>query len=155
MNYEIIKKTVDEIPFLHMRSQVRPDEISDALSSMFVPVFQHATAQGIPFSGPPTARYIAFGPGLVTIEAGMPVVGPIEDAGNILAGALFGGDVASTIHKGPYDCLNLAHEAIQKWMTDRDLAAGGAPWEAYITDPGEVPNSADWLTEVIHPLDPA
>lgn len=152
MSYEITRKNMDEIPFLYMRSQVRPSEISNALASMFVPIFQFATAQGIAFAGPPTARYISFGPGMVTIEAGMPVVGPIEDADDIMAGTLVGGDVVSTIHKGPYDRLNLAHEAIQQWMTDNGAAAGGAPWEAYITDPGEVPNPADWLTEVIHPL---
>ena len=112
---------MDEIPFLYMRSQVRPSEISDALASMFVPIFQFATAQGIAFAGPPTARYISFGPGMVTIEAGMPVVGPIEDADDIMAGTLVGGDVASTIHKGPYDRLNLAHEAIQQWMTDNGV----------------------------------
>ena len=30
--------------------------------------------------------------------------------------------------------------------------AGGAPWEVYISDPGEVPDPAEWITEIVHPL---
>ncbi|MFK7800036.1 MAG: helix-turn-helix domain-containing protein [Anaerolineae bacterium] len=152
MSYQITKKNINETPFLYMKGQTKPDEVSTALAGMLVPVFQFATAQGIPFAGPPTARYVSFGPGLITLEAGMPVAGPAEGEGDILAGSLAGGNVASTIHKGPYDSLNLGHEAIQRWMMENDEEAGGPPWEVYITDPGEVPDPAEWLTEIIHPL---
>jgi effector-binding domain-containing protein len=60
--------------------------------------------------------------------------------------------VATTIHKGSYDTLNLAHEAVQTWILENHEEAGGAPWEVYITDPSEVPNPNEWLTEIIHPL---
>lgn len=152
MNYEISKKQIEETPFLYMRRQVKPEEISDALAGIFGPVFQFATANGIPFAGPPTTRYVSFGPGLVTIEAGMPVAGAPEGEGEILLGTLVGGTVASTVHKGPYDSLSLGYEAIQKWMMENNEESGGAPWEVYITDPGEVPDPAEWLTEIIHPL---
>lgn len=152
MSYEISKKQIDETPYLYMRSQSKPEEISTALASMLVPVFNYATAQGIPFAGYPTARYVSFGPGLITIEAGMPIAGPAEGTDEIMSGSLVGGDVASTIHKGPYDTLNLGHEAIQQWMIENNETANGAPWEVYITDPGEVPDPAEWLTEIIHPL---
>ena len=152
MNYEISKKQIEETPFLYMRRQVKPEAIADALAEIFGPVFQFATANGIPFAGPPTTRYVSFGPGLVTIEAGMPVVGEPKVEGEIILGTLVGGTVASTIHKGPYDSLSLGYEAIQKWMMENNEESGGAPWEVYITDPGEVPDPAEWLTEIVHPL---
>ncbi|MBV7340068.1 helix-turn-helix domain-containing protein [Chloroflexi bacterium TSY] len=152
MSYEITKKKIADVPFLYMKSQVQPEEISAALASMFGPVFQFATAQGIPFAGPPTARYVSFGPGLVTIEAGMPIAGHAAGTEDIMVGSLVGGSVVSTIHKGPYDSLNLGHEAIQQWMMENNEESGGAPWETYITDPGEVPDPTEWLTEIIHPL---
>ncbi|MEM7116809.1 MAG: helix-turn-helix domain-containing protein [Chloroflexota bacterium] len=152
MSYEVNKKNITETPFLYMRSQVKPEEISTALANMLVPVFQFATANGIPFAGPPTARYVSFGPGLVTLEAGMPIAGAAEGNEEIMVGSLVGGAVASTIHKGPYDSLNLGHEAIQQWMMENSEESGGAPWEVYITDPGEVPDPAEWLTEIVHPL---
>lgn len=152
MSYEVSTKTIAETPFLYMRRQVKPEEVAEALASMLPPVFQYATTQGIPFAGPPTTRYVSFGPGLVTIEAGMPVAGQAEGTDEIMAGSLVGGEVASTIHKGPYDSLDQGYEAIQRWMMENDEESGGAPWEVYLTDPGEVPDPAEWLTEIIHPL---
>ncbi len=152
MSYEVVKKQIPETAFLYMKRQVKPEAIAEALAGMLGPVFQFATAKGIPFAGPPTARYLSFGPGLITLEAGMPVVGPAEGEGEIMMGALFGGSVASTVHKGPYDQLNLAHEAIQQWLAENNEELASAPWEVYISDPGEVPDPADWLTEIIHPL---
>lgn len=152
MSYKIEKKSIAEIPFLHMRKQTKADEVADALASMLVPVFQFATENGIPFAGYPTARYVSFGPGLMTIEAGMPVMGAAEGTDEIMVGSLHGGAVASTIHKGPYDTLNEAHEAVQLWMAENGEAAAGPPWEVYITDPAEVPDPNEWLTEIVHPL---
>ena len=152
MSYEITKKQIAETPFLYMRKQAKPEEVSTALASMLPPVFQYAMGKGIPFAGYPTTRYISFGPGLVTLEAGMPVAASADGEGEIMSGSLVGGDVVSTIHKGPYDSLNLGHEAIQNWMMENGLEPGGAPWEVYITDPGEVPDPNEWLTEIIHPL---
>ncbi len=152
MSYEVTKKRITETPFLFMQRQVEPEAIGEALGTMFPPVFQYATTEGIPFAGPPTARYPSFGPGLVTIEAGMPIAGPGDGEGDIKVGSLAGGDVATTIHKGPYDTLNKGHAAIQRWLTENDEEAGGAPWEVYLTDPGEVPDPSDWLTEINQPL---
>lgn len=153
MSYTVTKKTLAETPFLFTRRQVKPEAIADALGAMFQSVFQYATAQGIPFAGPPTARYPSFGPGLITLEAGMPIAGQAEGEGDIELGSLAGGEVATTIHKGPYDNLNLGHEAIQEWLAENDEKASGAPWETYLTDPGEVPEPADWLTEITWPLE--
>ncbi len=155
MSYEITKKTIEETPFLYMRSQVKQEEIATALANMFGPVFMFATTNGIPFAGPPTARYVSFGPGLITIEAGMPIVASAEVEDDIMMGSLAGGTVASTLHMGPYDTLNEGHEAIQRWMAENGETSAGAPWEVYVTDPGEEPDPAKWITEIIHPLQSA
>ncbi|MCG8460984.1 MAG: GyrI-like domain-containing protein [Holophagales bacterium] len=152
MSYTVTKKTLDETPFLFIRRQVKPESIAEALGEIFPSVFQHATEKGLPFAGPPTTRYPHFGPGLITLEAGMPIAGPGEGAGEIELGTLVGGAVATTIHKGPYDDLGQGHDAIQAWIAENGEEAGGAPWEAYLTDPGEVPDPADWLTEISWPL---
>ncbi len=152
MSYEVTKKLIIETPFLSMKRQVKPEEIAEALGSMFVPVFHYATAKGIPFAGPPTARYLSFGPGLITLEAGMPIAERADVQGDIGLTSLPGGAVATTIHKGSYDNLNLAHEAVQTWIIENNEEVNGAPWEVYITDPGEVPNPDEWLTEIVHPL---
>ena len=152
MSYTVNKRKIAETPFLFVRREVKPEDLAEALGAMFGSVFQYATKRGFPLVGPPTNRYPSFGPGLITMEAGMPIAGQGEGEGEIQLGSLVGGDVATTLHKGPYDDLNLGHEAVQRWLAENDEEAGGAPWEAYLTDPGEVPDPADWVTEITWPL---
>jgi AraC family transcriptional regulator len=63
-----------------------------------------------------------------------------------------GGLVASTIHTGPYDQLTNAYAAVEQWIKSQGFTPGGAPWESYLTDPGEHPDPKDWRTEVLWPI---
>ena len=56
------------------------------------------------------------------------------------------------IHQGPYDQLPDAWAAMHQWIESEGLRPGDAPWESYITDPGEVPDPKDWKTELFWPL---
>jgi len=38
------------------------------------------------------------------------------------------------------------------WIEAQGLAPSGAPWESYVTDPGNFPDPKDWKTEVVWPL---
>jgi AraC family transcriptional regulator len=154
MTYSITKKKLEPQPVLVMRHQIQPSEIAQALAEMFPQVFLHAQQNGAALAGPPFARYLEMGRGMWTIEAGMPVAdaGPASKNSEVLADALPGGLAAVTIHSGPYDKLPEAHVAIQKWITAEGLAAAGAPWESYVTDPADYPDPKDWKTEVVVPL---
>lgn len=37
-------------------------------------------------------------------------------------------------------------------LAENEVAPAGPPWETDITDPAEVPDPADWLTEVVWPI---
>lgn len=151
MSYEIVTRTLTEQPILFMRKRIAMTDIADALARLLPAVYRHATAGGIAMVGPPFCRYADMTPGGVTIEAGLPVAAAAPAAGEILAGTLPAGPAATTVHTGPYDGLGAAHEAIEAWLAGRGLAPTGPPWESYLTDPGEVPDPAEWQTEVIWP----
>ena len=91
-------------------------------------------------------------PGLMTIEPAMPLAASATGEGEMQSGVLAGGDVALGIHAGPYEALGETHAAIERWIEANGFRVGGAPWEQYVTDPGEHPNPADWRTEVYWPL---
>ena len=61
--------------------------------------------------------------------------------------------MAATLHVGAYDKLPEAHGAIQQWVEEQGLKTAGAPWESYVTDPGEEPDPKDWKTEVFWPVE--
>ncbi len=151
MTYTITKKTVEETPFLFMRRRIEHAKIGDTLGELLPGVFQYISQKGLAFAGPPTCRYCDWSATHVTLEAGLPVAGPDSGDGDIIAGTLPAGPAATTIHIGPYDLLSKAHGAVETWMAENKLKSAGDPYEIYLTDPGQVPDPAEWQTEIVWP----
>ncbi len=156
MSYSITTKEIAAQPVLLVRRRIKRPEIAKTIGESLPLVFLQAQKVGAALAGHPFARYLDWGPGMTTIEAGMPVQTPGGAAGDgeVLSDTLPGGLVATTTHAGLYDKLTEAHAAIQEWIEAEGLQAAGAPWESYVTDPGEFPDPKDWKTEVFWPLAP-
>jgi AraC family transcriptional regulator len=152
MDYSITKKEIAPQPVLMVRRRVKPSEIAATLAEALGLVFQYAQRTGAALAGQPLTRYLEWGPGLITMEAGMPVVALVSGEGDVAADTLPGGLVATTTHAGTYDKLAEAHAAIQVWIEAQGLVAAGAPWESYVTDPADYPDPKDWKTEVFWPI---
>ena len=153
MAYSITTKELKPQPVVVTRKRMKQSEIGTMLGEMFGRVFQYAQEKGVALAGAPFARYVEMGPGLMTIEAGFPVVAaPASGSGEITPDSLPGGLTAVAMHAGPYDKLQDAHAAIQEWIESQGLTPAGAPWESYVTDPGEYPDPKDWKTEVFWPV---
>ncbi len=150
----ITREQRDPQPFLFVRKQCSHAEIAGAIGECLPHVYAHCQQQSLAMAGPPIVRYAKVGPGLLTIEGGFPLATASEGAGEIEAGELQGGPVATAVHVGPYDALPQTHAAIERWIAEHGHRAKGAPWEQYITDPGEEPDPAKWRTQVVWPLEP-
>jgi AraC family transcriptional regulator len=149
--------TIDRIelraqPVLLVRRRVPHSQIAAALGELLGRVFLHAQRSGAALAGQPFTRYLEWGPGLLTIEAGLPVAATVSGEGDVRPDTLPGGPAASTTHVGPYDGLNAAHAAVQLWIEEHGLSVAGAPWEVYVTDPAEHPDPRDWRTQIFWPL---
>jgi AraC family transcriptional regulator len=154
MAYSITKKELSPQPVLVIKRRIQPSEVAATLAEALGQVFMHAQQNGFALAGQPLTRYLEWGPGLWTIEAGMPVTAHVatQAAGDVLAEMLPGGLVASTTHAGAYDKLSEAHAAVQQWIEAEGCTAAGAPWEVYTTDPADYPDPKDWKTEVFWPI---
>ena len=154
MDYSIEKKMLSAQPVLVARRRVKPDEIANTLGELLGQVFLYAQQNGIALAGQPLMRYLDWGPGLLTIEAGLPVTAHagVDSSGDVRAETLPGGAAAATTHAGHYSGLIKCHAAVQQWIESQGLKAAGAPWEVYVTDPADYPDPKDWKTEVIWPL---
>ena len=150
-DYAIEKTTVEPQPVLSQRFAVAPDQLGSKLAEVLPAVFGYAASGAATIAGQPFARYHGMGP-TFDIEAGLPVATAAEGKGDIVASELPGGSAATTVHTGPYERLNEAHEALQAWATANGLEPSGAPWEVYITDPGAEPDPNKWETRVYLPL---
>jgi len=153
MAYSITRKELAPQPVLVVRRRVKRSDIAATIAEVLPQIFLHAQQNGIALAGLPFTRYVEMGPGMVTMEPGMRVASPnASGTGDVIADTLPGGPVATTMHMGPYDKLHDAYAAIEQWMESQGLPSGGAPWESYVTDPGEYPDPKDWKTEVFWPL---
>ncbi len=161
MTYAINRKELSAQPVLVIRRRVKLSEIGPVLAEILPIVFKHAQQTGAAIAGQPFTRYLEWGPGLVTIEAGIPVVATGDHShdarsasggSEIVADCLPGGPVATVTHSGAYEKLAEVHAAIQQWIEAQGLLAAGPPWETYTTDPADYPDPRDWKTDVFWPL---
>ncbi|HTS49736.1 MAG TPA: AraC family transcriptional regulator [Bryobacteraceae bacterium] len=155
MDYSITKTTLQPQPALVVRRTIKRSEIAATIGEVLQKIFLAAQTKGVALMGPPFMRCLNAGPGLMTIEPGMRVSGSASDVdlgGEIVWETLPGGEAATTVHMGKYEDLPEAYAAMEQWMKAEGLRIGGAPWEVYVTDPGDHPDPKDWKTEIFWPL---
>jgi AraC family transcriptional regulator len=147
----VTRRQLDPCTTLVVRRKVTLANLATELADIFPRIFALATQKGIALASPPFTRYLELGRGTATIEAGFAVGVPAKAEGDIVASELPGGAAAVAIHVGPYDRLEDTHGIVATWLEAQKLAAG-APWEVYVTDPGDKPDPKDWQTEVVYPI---
>src|SRR3954468_12078372 len=83
------------------------------------------------------------------VEVGVELRQPCALTGRVVTSTLPAGEVAMTVHRGPYSGLASAHRAVLDWCAAHGRQPAGPRWEVYgphREDPAEV-----W-TEVYHLL---
>jgi len=65
------------------------------------------------------------------VEIGVQVAGPFVPAGRVISSSLPAGEVAVTMHRGPYEQLGAAHQAVMAWCAARGHRLQGTRWEIY------------------------
>ena len=85
----------------------------------------------------------------IMCDFGVEVTRAFETEGEVYATETPSGQAAVAIHRGPYNRMNEAHNAIEKWMAANHRESAGLSWEIY-GDP--TPDPADTETTVIYLL---
>lgn len=85
----------------------------------------------------------------VVCDFGVEVTRTFETGGEVYATQTPGGEAAVAVHRGPYNRMNEAHDAIRNWMVVNRRVAAGHSWEIY-GDPK--PDPADTETTVVYLL---
>jgi effector-binding domain-containing protein len=97
----------------------------------------------------------------MAMEVGLPIEKPVPGDQRVKVGTLPGGRYATVTWTGPYDQLYSAHDKLHQWLAKQNLpkqSQGGSGekgmtlLEIYHTDPDDLPNPADWVTEIAFKL---
>lgn len=65
------------------------------------------------------------------VEVGVELLVPCPLTGRVIASALPAGQVAMTVHWGPYSELGAAHQAVIDWCATQEKRMVGTRWEVY------------------------
>jgi len=82
------------------------------------------------------------------VDFGFQIASPIDRHGNVQCVVTPGGEVASTVHVGPYDRLAEAHSAIHAWCAADGRRIAQTSWETYgdwSTDPAMLETKIKYL----------
>jgi effector-binding domain-containing protein len=82
-------------------------------------------------------------------DFGVEVTRTFASSGEVYATETPAGEAAIAVHRGPYNRMNEAHEAIAKWIAANGRESAGASWEIY-GDP--TPDPSDTETTVVYLL---
>lgn len=102
-------------------------------------------------AGPAFTRYHGIDE-QIDLEVGFPVVEPVAGEGEIEAGELPGGAVIKTVHRGAYEGLMEAGDALDRWLRENDREARGPNWEVYPVHAGTADDPSELETDVVKPI---
>jgi effector-binding domain-containing protein len=151
MDYKIKLLELPDQPVLSMRTTTAVEDLPKFLGKAYNGIMQYITELGKGPSGMPFAAYYNLDMKALDIEAGFPVKTALPAKGEILSNVIPAAKFATTIHRGSYDTMVPAYEALNDWIKANNYEATGVAYEYYLNDPNSDPSIVA-ETEIRFPL---
>lgn len=153
MTYDITLTELSPTTACHLRVRTSAHDIAAAVGGGLQDLYEFASAANLTPSGPPQLAY----PGPITdgafeLDLYLPISGEVPAASPVDVVTLPGGPAVRTIHRGAYDGIPAAYEAVYRWIHDHGHDPSGPPRELYLTGPDEEKDTGDYVTEVVVPV---
>jgi hypothetical protein len=128
MEYTIRLEHHAGIPLAVVRRRARPQELAKVVQEACGLVWNVMRSQKVAGAGRHVAVYLD---GQINLEVGVELPAPFAGHGEVVASTTPAGTVATTTHRGPYQLLGQAHEAIRRWCASNGYSPAGPNWEIY------------------------
>ena len=143
--------------YLYKTTNATNSNISNIMGQQYGSIGMFMGQNNIAFAGMPFTIYhdMNMENGTVIMSNAIPVKDKIviTDDSNILCGYLPKMKVLKATLKGNYSNLSEAWKTTTTYIAENDIEQSELnPFEIYMTDPGDFPNPADWITEIYIPI---
>ena len=150
---EIEIKEVPEQNVLLIRERAPLEKMSAVIPAAFKEIAEYLLGRGLEAVGPPTTICpYADEEGMVDVANAWMVEDDVPGSGRIEATTLPACTVLAYRHRGHFAELDRSYRALEAVVELEGLAKAGEPREIYWTDPEELPDPADWVTEIQFPI---
>ena len=131
MPYDVQFLSVPETITAVVRRCARQNELSSVVPKACGEVWNYVKATGLK-GGRHIAYYVCGDANGLNVEIGVELPEPFEsDGGELVCSKTPAGNVATTVHIGPYNLLGNAHSAVLAECRAKDLTLAGPSWEIY------------------------
>jgi len=108
---------------------------------------------GYEMAGAPMSHWLSWDTTAYSVfEVNAQVSGEVVGNDRIQVVTIPAGNALKFNHYGAYEDMGPAHMSINEYFAATGKDAIGGPWEVYMTDPGEEPDTTQWLTEIWYPI---
>jgi len=137
-----------------IRFRCSPERMAERVPEALAEVRSVIEARGLGESGFAYTRYLGHfvAEGVFELEVGVPVDEPAPGEGRVEASTLPAGRAVQLSHHGDYAALGESHARLPKLVEELGERPSGAPWESYVTGPGDHPDPARWVTLLVQPI---
>jgi effector-binding domain-containing protein len=146
--FEVKESTVEPRTYYGIRKEVTFDHIKQVFNDLFT----DAGKAGIKPSGSPVGLYYKWDDkGMKTdMAAAIPVANVKGNVGPLQKFDIKGGKALTIDYYGAYEKLGDAHNAMDKYIAQKQYKMLSPVMEEYVTDPMSEPDASKWLTRIIY-----
>jgi effector-binding domain-containing protein len=138
---------------VYLKSQATWDSAFETILDAFKNVYAFLDRQGIKAAGPAMTIYTASDDAGFEFQAAVPIAEPPKDPpkGDLAVGSSPEGKALKFMHRGSYDSLDAAYDAITHYLDERKLEARDLYIEQYDSDLLSTPED-NLVIEVLVPI---
>lgn len=151
---------LDSLPvryFLGVRKTVAFTDMATFFGASFSKAFGAAQKSGAPMAGSPSGLFWSYDEqgGKADMAAAIPLAADQKPAAGLSIFPVGGKRALLIEYFGAYEKSGEAHYAMDDYMKEKGLQNIPPVIEEYVTDPGQEPDTAKWLTKIIYFVEPA
>lgn len=147
---------VDEVPLAVMTFTSATDAatLAAALGKAYFDIMQYVDRHRLQAAGPPRLILRDYVGASRLFDAGIPLgelPDPLPPDDRVRIVRSDAGPALKATHVGSYDRLGEVHRKMVAYLAAAGIERAGAPWESYVNDAADVPESA-LITEIYYPI---